>query len=61
VQGRTHTRTQTPPLVVLTPLFFMWGSITSRNDILIPHLKAIFALSNVQAMLIQFSFLAHIS
>ena len=34
-----------PALVVLTSLFFMWGLITSLNDILIPHLKAIFTLS----------------
>ena len=45
-----------PALIVLTSLFFMWGFITSLNDILIPHLKAIFTLSYVQAMLIQFSF-----
>lgn len=46
----------TPALIVLTSLFFMWGLITSLNDILIPHLKAIFTLSYVQAMLVQFSF-----
>lgn len=45
-----------PALLVLTSLFFMWGFITSLNDILIPHLKAIFTLSYVQAMFIQFSF-----
>ena len=45
-----------PALVVLTTLFFMWGLITSLNDILIPHLKAIFTLSYVQASLIQFCF-----
>jgi FHS family L-fucose permease-like MFS transporter len=46
----------TAALVVLTTLFFMWGLITSLNDILIPHLKAAFALSYTQAMLIQFCF-----
>ena len=46
----------TPALVVLTSLFFMWGLITSLNDILIPHLKGIFKLSYVQAMLVQFCF-----
>lgn len=46
----------TPALVVLTSLFFMWGLITSLNDILIPHLKAIFTLSYFQASLIQFCF-----
>jgi FHS family L-fucose permease-like MFS transporter len=43
-------------LVWLTSLFFMWGLITSLNDILIPHLKAAFTLTYVQATLIQFSF-----
>lgn len=46
----------TPALVVLTSLFFMWGFITSLNDILIPHLKAIFDLNYTQAMLVQFTF-----
>jgi MFS transporter, FHS family, L-fucose permease len=44
------------PLVVLTSLFFMWGLITSLNDILVPHLKAAFALDYVRAMLIQLCF-----
>jgi FHS family L-fucose permease-like MFS transporter len=46
----------TPALIVLTSLFFMWGFITSLNDILIPHLKAIFDLNYTQAMLVQFTF-----
>ena len=45
-----------PALVVLTTLFFMMGFITCMNDILIPHLKEIFELTYVQAMLIQFCF-----
>ena len=45
-----------PALVVLTTLFFMMGFITCMNDILIPHLKDIFTLTNVQAMLVQFCF-----
>ncbi len=43
-------------LIALTSLFFMWGLITSLNDILIPHLKALFTLSYLQAMLVQFCF-----
>jgi MFS transporter, FHS family, L-fucose permease len=43
-------------LYALTSLFFMWGLITSLNDILIPHLKGTFQLSYVQAMLVQFCF-----
>lgn len=44
------------PLAVVTTLFFMWGFLTSLNDILIPHLKSIFDLSYTRAMLIQFAF-----
>jgi FHS family L-fucose permease-like MFS transporter len=54
--GLTTAPNYMPALVVLTSLFFMWGFITSLNDILIPHLKGIFTLNYVQAMLIQFSF-----
>jgi FHS family L-fucose permease-like MFS transporter len=43
-------------LVSLTTLFFMWGFITSLNDILIPHLKGVFDLTYTQAMLVQFCF-----
>jgi FHS family L-fucose permease-like MFS transporter len=43
-------------LSVLTFLFFIWGFITCLNDILIPHLKNVFDLTNFQASLIQFCF-----
>lgn len=43
-------------MAVVTSIFFMWGFLTCLNDILIPHLKAVFALNYVQAMLIQFTF-----
>jgi FHS family L-fucose permease-like MFS transporter len=43
-------------LISLTSLFFMWGFITCLNDILIPHLKAIFDLNYTQSMLVQFCF-----
>ncbi|MCA0893069.1 sugar MFS transporter [Microbulbifer agarilyticus] len=43
-------------LTALTILFFMWGFITCLNDILVPHLKAVFDLSYTQAMLVQFAF-----
>ncbi len=46
----------TSALTVLTLLFFMWGLITSLNDILVPHLKAVFTLSYVEASLVQFCF-----
>lgn len=43
-------------LVFLTVIFFMWGFITSLNDILIPHLKSLFNLDYVGIMLVQFTF-----
>lgn len=46
----------TTPLIIITILFFMWGLLTSLNDVLIPHLKAIYTLTYVQAMLVQFCF-----
>ena len=51
-----NTSGQRFALVALTSLFFMWGFITSLNDILIPHLKSVFSLNYTQAMLIQFCF-----
>lgn len=43
-------------LAVLTTIFFMWGFLTSLNDILIPHLKTVFELNYAQAILVQFTF-----
>ena len=44
------------PLAMVTTLFFMWGFLTCLNDILVPHLKAIFDLNYAEVMLIQFCF-----
>ena len=46
----------TGPLIIVTILFFMWGLLTSMNDVLIPHLKSVYTLTYVQAMLVQFCF-----
>lgn len=43
-------------LVTLTALFFVMGFITVLNDILIPHLKAIFELNYFESALVQFCF-----
>ncbi|MGA2869201.1 MAG: sugar MFS transporter [Verrucomicrobiota bacterium] len=44
------------PFAIMTVLFFMWGFITSINDILIPRFKEAFDLSYFQAMLVQSAF-----
>lgn len=54
--SQTSSGNFTFALVILTSLFFMWGFLTCLNDILIPHLKAIFSLNYTQVMLIQFCF-----
>ncbi|MEG2804872.1 sugar MFS transporter [Stenotrophomonas sp.] len=55
VRGQ-HVQSNRVALGVVTAIFFMWGFLTCLNDILIPHLKAAFALTWVQAMLVQFTF-----
>jgi len=43
-------------LALLASLFFMWGFCTVLNDVLVPHLKAVFVMNWLQTMLIQFVF-----
>ncbi len=43
-------------MAMVTTLFFVWGFLTCLNDILIPHLKAIFDLNYAAVMLVQFVF-----
>jgi FHS family L-fucose permease-like MFS transporter len=50
------TDSTTGPLIIVTILFFMWGLLTSLNDVLIPHLKSVYDLNYVQAMMVQFCF-----
>jgi MFS transporter, FHS family, L-fucose permease len=47
-----------PRILVLAvvALFFIWGGLTSLNDVLIPKLKGLFSLSYTEAMLTQFAF-----
>jgi MFS transporter, FHS family, L-fucose permease len=51
-----HLPTNKGALAMVTTLFFLWGFMTALNDILIPHLKAIFDLNYTEIMLIQFVF-----
>ena len=54
--AQSHARDYSRPLAIVTTLFFMWGFLTCLNDILVPHLKAIFDLSYAKVMLVQFAF-----
>jgi MFS transporter, FHS family, L-fucose permease len=44
------------PFILITSLFFLWAFGVNLNDILIPHLKAAFALSDFQSSFIQVAF-----
>src|SRR5512139_1385929 len=53
--GGTHVDAPELRLFVMA-LFFIFGGITSLNDVLIPKLKELFTLSYMQAMLVQSAF-----
>jgi len=44
------------PFMLITSLFFLWAIGVNLNDILIPHFKKTFALSDFQSSLIQSAF-----
>jgi MFS transporter, FHS family, L-fucose permease len=54
--GSMASRTNYGAMAMVTTLFFMWGFLTALNDIIIPHLKAIFDLNFAQVLLVQFTF-----
>ena len=45
-----------PALAAATALFFVWGFLTSLNDILVPHLKSVFDLGYAGGAFVQLSF-----
>lgn len=55
----TSTANDAPQLrIFVFALFFIFGGITSLNDVIIPKLKDLFTLSYAQAMLVQSAFFA---
>src|SRR5215469_12218073 len=46
------------PYVLVTSLFFLWAIGVNLNDILIPHLKKAFGLTDFQSSFIQVAFFA---
>lgn len=44
------------PLVLITTLFFLWALGVNLNDILIPHLKSTFGLTDFRSSFIQIAF-----
>jgi MFS transporter, FHS family, L-fucose permease len=54
--GPQRHSSYTGPLAVVTTLFFMWGALTSLNDVLIPHFQRVFGLNLSVSMLVQTAF-----
>ena len=52
----TGRNNYTVPLMLMVSLYFSIGFITALNDILVPHFKDLFHLTNVAALLVQFCF-----
>ncbi|MEN4903931.1 sugar MFS transporter [Luteimonas sp. TWI1437] len=50
------TMSNSAAIAVVSLIFLTWGGLTSLNDVLIPHLKAVFSMNYVQTLLIQFTF-----
>src|SRR5271166_2077932 len=46
----------TGALAIITTLFFVWGSLTSLNDVLIPYAQHVFKIRLAASMLIQTAF-----
>src|SRR6201987_4695678 len=44
------------PFVLITTLFFLWAFGVNLNDVLIPHLKKAFRLTDFQSSFIQVAF-----
>src|SRR5437764_2363886 len=44
------------PLILVTTLFFLWALGVNLNDILVPHLKKVFNLTDFRSSLIQTAF-----
>ena len=55
-QMKTRELSSPVAIAIVSLIFFAWGGMTSLNDVLIPHLKAVFAMNYAQTMLIQFTF-----
>ena len=54
--GQSDGKDYTGALAIITTLFFVWGSLTSLNDVLIPYAQHVFKIRLAASMLIQTAF-----
>jgi FHS family L-fucose permease-like MFS transporter len=55
-QALPESRADLGPLALITGLFFLWGFLTSLNNILVPHFRDVFALSYGGSALVALAF-----
>jgi MFS transporter, FHS family, L-fucose permease len=51
----TNSKKTLFPLILITSLFFFWGFIHNLDPILIPHLKKVFTLNDLETAFVDFS------
>ncbi|KAA9327518.1 sugar MFS transporter [Hymenobacter busanensis] len=49
-------RSYAVPMVAMTSLFFLFGAVTNFNDVLMPYLKDVCRLTDLESSLVQFAF-----
>jgi len=54
--GTATTRSYALPMAAMTSLFFLFGAVTNFNDVLMPYLKDVCQLTDLQSSLVQFAF-----
>lgn len=54
--SRQRTAESDRAFAYVTMLFFIWGAVTSINDVLVPAVRSIFSLSVTEGLLTQFAF-----
>ncbi|UYZ59862.1 sugar MFS transporter [Hymenobacter latericus] len=54
--GPATARSYALPMAAMTSLFFLFGAVTNFNDVLMPYLKDVCQLTDLQSSLVQFAF-----
>jgi MFS transporter, FHS family, L-fucose permease len=56
MKSQVESGTAFAPLILIIALFFLWGVANNLNDVLMPHLRKAFFLSDFQSSLVQSAF-----
>ncbi|HEY0682041.1 MAG TPA: L-fucose:H+ symporter permease [Steroidobacter sp.] len=54
--AESKSTTPLAPLILIVTLFFLWGIANNLNDVLMPHLRKAFFLTDLQSSLVQSAF-----